>query len=103
MNEMNKTGYRLSFTAGDEETMTSDSWAKTGSFRCSCRQSPSSESVRAGRDAMNTGKRVYYFTRYITFYDGDRLELDGIVYKIVYIPQDAMVQAISYIDVVALQ
>lgn len=103
MNEIKRTAYRLKFTAGDPETMTSDTWLKDKSFRCSYRQTSSSESVRAGRDAMNTGKRVYYFTRYISFGDGDRVELDGKEYKILYIPEDSMAQQIAYIDVVAIQ
>jgi len=104
MTDLKESATKLKYTAKDPKVLSSKpTYTDERAFKCAYRSISASENVRAGRDAGNTGKRFYYFTRLVSFNLGDRIRHNGLVYDIVYIPDMSGKLVISYVDTKAVQ
>ncbi len=104
MTDLKDTATKLKYTAKNNQSLNSKpSYADERTFKTCFRSISASENVRAGRDAGNTSKRFYYFTRLVSFNLGDRIRHNGLVYDIVYIPDTSGNLVISYVDTKAVQ
>ena len=104
MNELKESAVKLKYTPKDPKVLSSvATYTDERTFKTAQRSISAAENVRAGRNAGNTGKRFYYYTRLVSFNLGDRIRHNGLLYDIVYIPDSSVNLAINYVDTKALQ
>lgn len=101
---MQDPAQKYRFVPRDPDTWGSvDTWTFERAFRCQVRSISASENVRSGRDAGNTGKRFWYFPRFVSFSLGDRIKYDGKDYQIISIPDTSNPAPAAYVDTRAIQ
>ncbi len=104
MNQLRDTAYKMRYVPADPKTFgTLPTFVQERSFKCSYRSMAAAENVRAGRDAGNTGLRIFYFPRYVSFSIADQIKIGDVLYDIIYIPAGSMYKNIDYIDTKAQQ
>ena len=104
MVKMLDTAYRLKLVPADPDDFNSvPTWQNVREFRCAYRSISASENVRAGRDAGNTGLRIFYDPRMVSFDLGDKVKVNGKDYDIMYIPERSNAVTVTYIDTKAVQ
>ena len=104
MVKMLDTAYKLKLIEADPDDFNSvPTWINVKAFRCAYRSISASENVRAGRDAGNTGLRLYYDPRYVAFALGDRVRVNSKDYDILYIPERSPSVTVDFIDTKAVQ
>jgi hypothetical protein len=105
VNTTEKTAYKLKFIPATPSVPGSkNTYPLERSFILdNIREITAQESVRAGRDASNKGKRFYYYPRMVSFAYGDRVRYLAKDYEILWIPDSVNAQRINYIDTRAIQ
>ena len=104
MVKMLDTAYRLKLVPADPDDFNSvPTWQNVRAFRCAYRSITSSESVRAGRDAGNTGLRIFYDPRMVSFDMGDKVRVNGNDYDIIFPPIRSCPVVVDFIDTKAVQ
>jgi hypothetical protein len=104
MIQLNRTASKLKMVSADPDNFNSvATWKPVGSFKCAYRAITSNENVRAGRDAGNTGLRIFFDPRRISFALGDKVSVDKKEYSILFVPPTSIGDSISCIDTKAVQ
>ncbi len=94
----------MKYTKADPKVFGSKpSYSQERLFKCGFRSINASENVRAGRDAGNTGKRFYFFPRYVTFDLNDRIVFESKTYEIISVQDCQESLSIAYVDTKAQQ
>jgi hypothetical protein len=102
MTALRSKGFKWKYVPpADDAFATEATYERDGSFPCAFRSALAYENVRAGRDAQDRTLRVWFESTRIRFTLSDRIELNGELYDIVYIPDHSYSAGRVYVDVKA--